>query len=89
MRVIKYEKILNSAVSVADRLTIEVSPDESESLKDALKVISEFEAVVSSSFMESRGYSPSDSRYSDNFKEIHFWFKDGFVLASIRAGSVG
>ena len=89
MRILDYEKFMNEAVSITDRLKMEVTPDEAESLIKALSVVSEFEKAVLSRFAEERGYSASDKRYSDTFKEIHFWFKDGFVMASIRSGSVG
>lgn len=89
MRVVEYEKLMNNAVSVTDRVRIEVSDEEGRALKEALHLVCEFENVVLSRFAEERGYSACDRRYSDTFREIHFWFKDGFVMASIRSGSVG
>lgn len=89
MKIVDYEKFMNEAVSVTDRVKIEVSPEEARALKDSLGVICEFEKEILNRFSEERGYSACDKRYSDTFKEIHFWFKDGFVMASIRSGSVG
>lgn len=86
LRVLDYEKLITSAASVTDRLKIDVTPEEEASLKEALRVLSGFESLVLAKFMEERGYSACDSRHSDSFKEIHFWFKDGFVMASIRSG---
>lgn len=89
MRVIDYQKIETCASFVKDNIKIEATQEELESLKKALVVMSNFENAISMSFIENRGYSPFDSRYLDTFKEIHFWFKDGFVMASVRTGSVG
>ena len=89
MKVVDYEKVLSSANCSKDIVRLEATDEELESLKSALRVVSEFENAVCLSFMENRGYSPSDSRYSDTFKEIHFWFRDGSVMATIRTGSVG
>lgn len=89
MKAVDYEKLDNSAVAVTDRLKISASEEEIESLRKALGVLSRFESLVLSEFNMQRGYAANDIRYSDTFKEIHFWFKDGFVMASIRAGSVG
>jgi len=89
VKILDYEKLMNDAVSITDRVKIEVSLEEAQSLKDALQIVSGFENAVLNKFMEQRGYSACDKRYSDTFKEIHFWFKDGFVMASIRSGSVG
>lgn len=89
MRVVSYEKLQNSAVAVTDRLEIEVSDDEAESLRSAMATMNKFENLVLSEFHSERGYSANDRRYSDVFREIHFWFKDGLLMASIRHGSVG
>jgi hypothetical protein len=89
VKVIDYEKFLNSAVCSTDRLKIEVSAEEAASLKAAMQVISSFEILVLAKFAEVRGYSACDARQFDTFKEINFSFKDGFVVASIRSGSVG
>lgn len=89
MKVESYEKIENSAVSVTDRLKISASDDEVEALKSALATMEKFEGAVLSEFHLARGYPANDRRHSDVFREIHFWFKDGFVMASIRHGSVG
>jgi len=89
LKVIDYEKLDNSAVSVTDKVKIHASEEDMESLKKALAVVFKFESLVLSEFHSQRGYAANDIRYSDTFKEIHFWFKDGFVMASIRAGSVG
>ena len=89
LKVVDYEKFDNSAVAVTDRLKIQASDEDVESLKKAMAVLSRFESLVLSEFHSQRGYAANDIRYSDTFKEIHFWFKDGHVMASIRAGSVG
>lgn len=89
MKVVDYEKLDNSAVAVTDKVKIEASEDDMDSLRNALAVVSRFENLVLSEFMSQRGYAANDVRHSDTFKEIHFWFKDGLVMASIRAGSVG
>lgn len=89
MKVVDYEKLDNSAVEVTDRVKIEASEEDIELLRNALSVVSKFESLVLSEFMAQRGYAANDTRYSDTFREIHFWFRDGHVMASIRAGSVG
>lgn len=89
MKIVDYERLMNEAISVTDRVKIEVSDEEGQALREALHLVSEFENAVLSRFAEERGYSACDRRYSDTFREIHFWFKDGFVMASIRSGSVG
>ena len=89
LRVESYEKLDNYAVEVTDRLRIEASEEEIESLRSALVVVEKFKNLVLAEFQVQRGYSANDKRYSDIFHETHFWFKDGFVMASIRHGSVG
>lgn len=89
MKVVDYEKLDNSAVVVTDKVKIEASEEDMESLKKALGVLSKFESLVLSEFHSQRGYAANDARYSDTFKEVHFWFKDGYVMASIRSGFVG
>ena len=89
MRVLDYQRTNNSALCVTDRLVISASEEDIVALKNALEVLSRFEALVLSEFHAQRGYAANDSRHSDTFKEIYFWFKDGSLMASIRAGSVG
>lgn len=88
-KIISYEKTGNSAVCVTDRLKIEASEEDIERLRQAINTVAQFENIVLSEFRGHRGYSANDARYSDTFKEIYFWFKDGFIMASIRTGSVG
>lgn len=89
MRVLSYEKLQNSAVAVTDRVAIEVSEEEAESLRSAMATMERFEKLVLSEFHSARGYAANDRRHSDVFREMHFWFKDGLLMASIRHGSVG
>jgi hypothetical protein len=89
MKVIEYKKLASSAFCVTDRVKLEVPPEDFDSLKAALVTMSLFESAVLSAFKDVRGFSASDTRNSDTFKEIHFWFKDGFVMATIRSGSIG
>jgi hypothetical protein len=89
LRVESYERLENSAVSATDHVKIEVSEEEAAALRSALATMEKFENLVLSEFQAQRGYAANDRRYSDIFHETHFWFKDGYVMASIRHGSVG
>jgi hypothetical protein len=89
MNVLDYETRENSAVCVTDWLKMEASEEEIESLKKSLETLDKFKKVVFSEFRSHRGYDANDIRYSDTFREVHFWFKDGLVMASIRSGSIG
>lgn len=86
----KLKNILNSAVWAEDHVEIEISPEEANDLRQALKTIQKHKEVAIKAYKSHNGYSPErDHKDPSHWCEFDYCVKNDKIIVIIRNGMAG